>query len=886
MTNCKQGSCKSSSGTYSIDRTTTVSSNDDETLKSISYLTQVQPQTINPEWNEHFEFEIENIQEQYLLINVFNSDRGQAPELKRGASRTPLEMQSLIITDKNEANFLGQVSLDIKSLVTFEREQWFPLTGSNQNLSNNNKPRGEILLRLQVKFKLDNKNKNSHQYGSNSSVLQFCGRHSSSTSALDQINSSTIAHPIIPQKNSLLLPMPAFSYPKSPNILKRNFSQSVSCLTPAADSDFPSLVEEDHKLTRIVIRHELEDARETKKNNESNDSVIDWNGSLNNLSYSVLTQFRVLYNISVLSEALIQLLVIMELRCSEDYSLFISQGVIEDHLKILLEQIRQRTDIDDLDFTDYERTVFEEIFSLFIGHYKKRVRDDAPWFLPLRENISSIESIFHTICTLFQLKICSNQSTTKILLEETIKTRLQMDINDSFSVHPFVFQDRNDLQLNAVRKFLEFVEKLAESMSIIKKYQELFASFNVSYIKICFFEPNSAGDHLTEVTRCLLKNMTDYLQKYAKPMVKATSSIYDPNLIQSSRVLLKLYLCLKRIITALRDTLETRDWQTNAFEFKLIDYHNWFSPTMKFLLEGFVAQIRQAMERAVEDDNEVFHDEDFIRYSQSSKAATNLCMKLCQEWESVDYPDINIRYIALIKLTNTICEQCQHYARRTAHKLAENEYFTDLNRTRSFDVSKKLCILVNDIEYFKQRLLSSLPDLLHFSSVIDKMIENYESTGFQQTKVTLERLINTAENEMNDVIKLIFEHVATLFCVSLKDKILKYYKDEKCKKVEPMKDINQYIDQEILLKLYEGLEKVQYSRVACAIRVKVLQCLREFLPSQEPPDFYVRVLQSFDRLAAYFETVCREEQHIPGSPCEEITIFQRTLQQYALSTEQ
>ncbi|CAF5052568.1 unnamed protein product, partial [Rotaria sp. Silwood1] len=87
MTNCKQGSCKSSSGTYSIDRTTTVSSNDDETLKSISYLTQVQPQTINPEWNEHFEFEIENIQKQYLLINVFNSDHGQAPELKIGASR-------------------------------------------------------------------------------------------------------------------------------------------------------------------------------------------------------------------------------------------------------------------------------------------------------------------------------------------------------------------------------------------------------------------------------------------------------------------------------------------------------------------------------------------------------------------------------------------------------------------------------------------------------------------------------------------------------------------------------------------------------------------------------------------------------------------------------
>ncbi|CAF4901586.1 unnamed protein product [Rotaria sp. Silwood1] len=624
-------------------------------------------------------------------------------------------MQSLIITDENEANFLGQVSLDIKSLVTFEREQWFPLTGSNQNLSNNNKPRGEILLRLQVKFKLDNKNKNSHQYGSNSSVLQFCGRHSSSTSALDQINSSTIAHPIIPQKNSLLLPMPAFSYPKSPNIVNRNFSQSVSCITPVANSDFPSLVEEYHKLTRIVIRHELEDARETKKNNELNDSVIDWNRSLNNLSYSVLKPFHILYNISVLSEAFIQFLVIIELRYSEDYGLFKSQVVIEKYLSTLMKHMPPRTDIDDSDLTDYERTVFEGIFSLFIGHYKKRVCSKVPWFLPLPENLSSIQRILNTICTLFQLKICSNESTTKILLEETIKTRLQTDINDSFSVHSLVFQDRNDIQLNTVREFFEFVEKLAESMSIITEYQKLFASFNVNYIKTCFFEQNSAGHRVTEVTKRILKNMIDYFQKYAKPMVKATSSIYDPNLIQSSSVLLKLFLCLKRIITAFRDTLETR-------------------------------------------------------------------------------------------------------------------------------------------------LLSSLPDVLCFSSVIDKMIERYESADFQQTKVTLERLISTAENEMNDVIKVIFERFATLFYVSLKEKISKYYEDEEHKKSQY---ICEYLDQEILPKLYGGLERVHYLRVACTIRIKALQCFRELLPLQESPDFYGHVLQLFDHLTAYFEIVCREEQHIP-----------------------
>ncbi|CAF2572187.1 unnamed protein product [Rotaria sp. Silwood2] len=357
--------------------------------------------------------------------------------------------------------------------------------------------------------------------------------------------------------------------------------------------------------------------------------------------------------------------------------------------------------------------------------------------------------------------------------------------------------------------------------------------------------------------------MTEYFQAYSKPMVKATPSIYDPNLIESSRLLLNLYLHLQTIIRAVRDSLEARDWQTNAFKFKLVDYSQWFSPIMKFLLEGFVACIRQTMERAVEDDNE-----------------------LCQTWEEIDYPDIKIRYTALIKLTNTICEQCQHYARRIAHKLSENKYFTELTCTRSFNVSKKLCILVNDIEYVKQKLLSSLPRLLNFLSVIDKMIEEYDRTDFPETKVTLAGLISTAEHEMNDVIKLIFERVTALFYESLKDKISKYYEDEKRKKVDAMNDINQYIDQEILLKLYSGLEKVRYSPVACAIRMKTLECLRKSLPLQEPPDFYERVLQSFNSLVSYFETVCREEEHIPGPPCEKVTTFRRTLQQYALSTEQ
>ena len=64
-----------------------------------------------------------------------------------------------------------------------------------------------------------------------------------------------------------------------------------------------------------------------------------------------------------------QLLVILELRCSEEYAPFISQGVIEAFLKIFIDKVRERNDVNDFDFTDYEvmnlAMIRENIESIF-----------------------------------------------------------------------------------------------------------------------------------------------------------------------------------------------------------------------------------------------------------------------------------------------------------------------------------------------------------------------------------------------------------------------------------------------------------------------------------------------------------------------------------------
>jgi len=603
------------------------------------------------------------------------------------------------------------------------------------------------------------------------------------------------------------------------------------------------------------------------------------------LSLGVLAQFRVLYNISVLSESFIQLMVIMELRCSEDYARFISQAIIEGYLKVFMNRVQQRPDSTDLDITDYEKSVFKEMFFLFIEHYRQRVHNDPPWFPSTGPNLPTINGVFDTICALLHLKICMNDAAIKTHLTKTIEMRLHTDIADAFARHSNLFDETTEFQFTAAEDFRKFVEQLAISMNWLTEYNKLFSLFDVPYTRICFFDANGAADRLAESTKCLITMMTDYFKTYTKPSIKANTSMYDANLIQSSGLLLKLYQNLQLIVNSLNSSMGKRDWETNAFKFTLNEYHRWYTPIMKYLIDGFVADIRKAIERAVEIDTDNIIEEKSVHYSFSSITAVRFCASVCRNWELLDYPDANVRYTAMFKLTECICSQAKYYARYTAKKLSENKYFTDLNRTVSFNVTKTLCTLVNDIYCLEKELLTSLPELLKFDSVIAKMAENYESDEFDQAILTLNRLIVSAKTEMTDVILLIFEHVTDLINASLQSKIATYYREEKRARPDCIGTVLTYLGEKLLKELYEGLIPDQYFRLACAIRLRTLRCFEAQLPLQERPEFYGRVLKSFDRVMESLNQVCRTDPSLPGSPCEEIPAFRRTLQIHALTTE-
>ena len=88
-----------------------------------------------------------------------------------------------------------------------------------------------------------------------------------------------------------------------------------------------------------------------------------------------------------------QLLVIMELRCSEDYALFISQGVIEAYLRLFMEKVQQKIDNKDLGFTDYEVKlpeciqIFHPINSFVLSYRKPYSKKYCIYILDITNNV-------------------------------------------------------------------------------------------------------------------------------------------------------------------------------------------------------------------------------------------------------------------------------------------------------------------------------------------------------------------------------------------------------------------------------------------------------------------------------------------------------------------
>jgi hypothetical protein len=102
-------------------------------------------------------------------------------------------------------------------------------------------------------------------------------------------------------------------------------------------------------------------------------------------------------------------------------------------------------------------------------------------------------------------------------LQNVVKHRLQTDINQSFDLETSALNNCDTNPLNAVRDFLKYVEKIArsikvvESMSIALEYNEVFALFEMNYIKMCFFEENGVADRVCLIVFFFLIIVLDYL---------------------------------------------------------------------------------------------------------------------------------------------------------------------------------------------------------------------------------------------------------------------------------------------------------------------------------------------------------------------------------------
>ncbi|KAL5256074.1 hypothetical protein ACHWQZ_G011327 [Mnemiopsis leidyi] len=119
-------------------------------------VTKVEFATLNPKWNESFTMNLSDTKDEEVVVMLWDHDEEQSAraavkELSKiksvgGLGRYITQLAQTAVSNKNAHDFLGMVTVPIKSIPTNGLNEWFTL----QQRTSKSKVSGEILLRLFV----------------------------------------------------------------------------------------------------------------------------------------------------------------------------------------------------------------------------------------------------------------------------------------------------------------------------------------------------------------------------------------------------------------------------------------------------------------------------------------------------------------------------------------------------------------------------------------------------------------------------------------------------------------------------------------------------------------------------------------------------------------
>ncbi|XP_035709370.1 protein unc-13 homolog 4B [Folsomia candida] len=148
----------------------------------------------------------------------------------------------------------------------------------------------------------------------------------------------------------------------------------------------------------------------------------------------------------------------------------------------------------------------------------------------------------------------------------------------------------------------------------------------------------------------------------------------------------------------------------------LANYHKWFRPILVLWLGFAVIRGSEIITRCVNIDT-VSMDNIHAQTSTSALDTAAVIHQLVQFWERLMWPDVCENYVIIHFLIEVMCYFTVLYAERKLEKLELEGYFDTIDQ---FDISERLCIALNNIEYVKEAL-EGIPEEIKYDALIREL---------------------------------------------------------------------------------------------------------------------------------------------------------------------
>ncbi|KAG4080156.1 hypothetical protein HA402_008227 [Bradysia odoriphaga] len=410
--------------------------------------------------------------------------------------------------------------------------------------------------------------------------------------------------------------------------------------------------------------------------------------------------------------------------------------------------------------------------------------------------------------------------------------------------------DSDEDKLQNVIKIIQLVR--SDLQRAIEYYDKLFQQkMHFPYARTCYvYYEEKLSEYIEPVIHDVCKN----LKRLSLP-----DDRYQPlpehEEVNMGTTLFELYLVLKRFAvlgTALSPI---------STDFKINQYHQWFTPGVTHWLDISVYKALIRIEKAIELDQLIPVDET-VKYSSSAVDTLAIFYQIKIFWQQLDWPDAEGSYMFVGKIVDDICRCCVFYADRMSTRVEGLGNVQNVYESNKFEVTREWCLAINNIDYIRQSLSPFVKEL-RVDEIIAKLSDYRSPMEAERCSDTLKNVIaNALDTETNKIVELI-EVVARKMSPPMR-RFLTEGAELLHQDSNSMDRIMMYLE-DSLQTLNAELNEVNFERILDAIWTELACILKELVQNnidrRRPPLFFANLRDTLQLMVKSFKgTQCNKDK--------------------------